>query len=161
MKGVGGPLLSIGDLLADLVEEPVVSAPPNPQNSSKLETDAISEPLDLTGLFQVIPLIGKCSCGRAVLTTMINLTECLLVLITHGPLLLWRWFYLPMGVSNVSYMLCTSLETVNKLVHATTTNARFLSEKVRELEKIVKQGDSAVAAARSVHATVNQKGLPS
>ncbi|KAF3506053.1 hypothetical protein F2Q69_00002574 [Brassica cretica] len=109
MKGVGGPLLSIGDLLADLVEEPVVSAPPNPENSSKLETDAISEPLDLTGLFQ----------------------------------------------------LCTSLETANKLVHATTTNARFLTEKVRELEKIVKQGDSAVAAARSVHATVNQKGLPS
>lgn len=58
MKGVGGPLLSIGDLLADLVEEPVVSAPPNPENASKLETDAISEPLDLTGLFQVIPLIA-------------------------------------------------------------------------------------------------------
>ncbi|KAJ4906084.1 Uncharacterized protein Rs2_09742 [Raphanus sativus] len=41
------------DLLADLVEETVdSSAPPNPESSSKLETDAISGPLDLTGLFQ-------------------------------------------------------------------------------------------------------------
>lgn len=55
---MGGPLLSIGDLLADLVEETVdSSAPPNPESSSKLETDAISGPLDLTGLFQVILLI--------------------------------------------------------------------------------------------------------
>ncbi|WZY82704.1 hypothetical protein YC2023_029088 [Brassica napus] len=145
MKGVGGPLLSIGDLLADLVEEPVVSAPPNPQNSSKLETDAISEPLDLTGLFQVIPLIGKCSCGRADNYDKLNR-------VFAGSDHSW---------TSLTLELCTSLETVNKLVHATTTNARFLSEKVRELEKIVKQGDSAVAAARSVHATVNQKGLPS
>lgn len=61
----------------------------------------------------------------------------------------------------LQFQLCTSLETANKLVHATTTNARLLSEKVEELEKIVKRGDSAVAAARTVHATVNQKGLPS
>ncbi|CAF1702023.1 hypothetical protein Bca4012_003015 [Brassica carinata] len=132
MKGVGGPLLSIGDLLADLVEEPVVSAPPNPENASKLETDAISEPLDLTGLFQDnYDKLNRAFAGS-----------------DHS------W-------TSLTLELCTSLETANKLVHATTTNARFLTEKVRELEKIVKQGDSAVAAARSAHATVNQKGLPS
>ncbi|KAF8050105.1 hypothetical protein N665_2043s0001 [Sinapis alba] len=58
MKGVGGPLLSIGDLLADLVEETVDSAPPNPENSSNLETDTISGPLDLTRLFQVSLLVA-------------------------------------------------------------------------------------------------------
>lgn len=61
----------------------------------------------------------------------------------------------------IPFQLCTSLETANKLAHATTTNARLLSEKVEELEKIVKRGDSAVAAARTAHATLNQKGLPS
>ncbi|KAJ0233256.1 hypothetical protein HA466_0284650 [Hirschfeldia incana] len=134
MKGVGGPLLSIGDLLADLVEETVVSSsPPNPQNSSKSETDAISGPLDLTRLFQDnYDKLNNAFAGS-----------------DHS------W-------TSLTLELCTSLETANKLVHATNTNARFLSDKVGELEKIVKRGDSAVAAARSVHAaTVNQKGLPS
>nr|XP_018472572.1 PREDICTED: uncharacterized protein LOC108843911 [Raphanus sativus] len=133
MKGVGGPLLSIGDLLADLVEETVdSSAPPNPESSSKLETDAISGPLDLTGLFQDnYDKLNSAFAGS-----------------DHS------W-------TSLTLELCASLETANKLVHATTTNARFLSEKVGELERIVKQGDSAVAAARTVHATVNQKGLPS
>ncbi|KAH0890323.1 hypothetical protein HID58_052752 [Brassica napus] len=148
MKGVGGPLLSIGDLLADLVEEPVVSAPPNPENASKLETDAISEPLDLTGLFQVIPLIAYRFNGKKSCTDNYDKLNRAFAGSDHS------W-------TSLTLELCTSLETANKLVHATTTNARFLTEKVRELEKIVKQGDSAVAAARSVHATVNQKGLPS
>ncbi|KAF8106019.1 hypothetical protein N665_0148s0007 [Sinapis alba] len=132
MKGVGGPLLSIGDLLADLVEETVDSAPPNPENSSNLETDAFSGPLDLTRLFQDnYDKLNSAFAGS-----------------DHS------W-------TSLTLELCTSLETANKLVHATNTNARFLSEKVGELEKIVKRGDSAVAVARSVHATVNQKGLPS
>lgn len=89
MKGVGGPLLSIGDLLADLVEEPVVSAPPNPENSSKLETDAISEPLDLTGLFQDnYDKLNRAFAGS-----------------DHS------W-------TSLTLELCTSLETANKLVHA-------------------------------------------
>lgn len=56
MRGVGGPLLSIGDLLADLVEETVESAEndPNRESCSKVEPDAISGPLDLTRLFQVL-----------------------------------------------------------------------------------------------------------
>ncbi|CAH2071775.1 unnamed protein product [Thlaspi arvense] len=60
--------------------------------------------------------------------------------------------------TSLTVELCTSLETANRLVHATTRNARLLSEKVEELEKIVKRGDSAVAAARTVHSTVNKKG---
>ncbi|CAH8272669.1 unnamed protein product [Arabidopsis lyrata] len=135
MRGVGGPLLSIGDLLADLGEETGDSPEnnPNPDNSSKSDSnDAISGPLDLTRLFQEnYDKLNDAFAGS-----------------DHS------W-------TSLTLELCTSLETANKLVHATTTNARLLSEKVEELEKIVKRGDSAVAAARTVHATVNQKGLPS
>ncbi|CAH2070359.1 unnamed protein product [Thlaspi arvense] len=132
MRGVGGPLLSIGDLLADLVEETVDSSPgndPNPGSSSKLDPDAISGPLDLTRLFQD---------NYDKLNTAFAGSD-------HS------W-------TSLTVELCTSLETANRLVHATTTNARLLSEKVEELEKIVKRGDSAVAAARTVHSTVNKKG---
>jgi len=56
MRGVGGPLLSIGDLLADLGDETGHSPQnhPNPEVSSKsYSDDTISGPLDLTRLFQV------------------------------------------------------------------------------------------------------------
>ncbi|KAF2296667.1 hypothetical protein GH714_001036 [Hevea brasiliensis] len=56
--------------------------------------------------------------------------------------------------------LCTALETANELVQSTNSNVRLLSEKVGELEKIVKRGDSAVAAAKAVHVSLNQKGGP-
>ncbi|VYS61984.1 unnamed protein product [Arabidopsis thaliana] len=135
MRGVGGPLLSIGDLLADLGDETGDSPQnhPNPEFSSKsYSDDTISGPLDLTRLFQEnYDKLNDAFAGS-----------------DHS------W-------TSLTLELCTSLETANKLVHATTTNARLLSEKVEELEKIVKRGDSAVAAARTVHATVNQKGLPS
>lgn len=60
MRGVGGPLLSIGDLLADLGEETGDSPEnnPNPEVSSTSDSDdSISGPLDLTRLFQVTLLI--------------------------------------------------------------------------------------------------------
>ncbi|ESQ38778.1 hypothetical protein EUTSA_v10029053mg [Eutrema salsugineum] len=135
MRGVGGPLLSIGDLLADLVEETILESPenaPNPESASKLDPDPISGPLDLTRLFQEnYDKLNSAFAGSDHSWTALTLE------------------------------LCTSLETANKLVHATTTNARLLSEKVEKLEIIVKRGDSAVAAARTVHAMVHQKGLPS
>lgn len=56
--------------------------------------------------------------------------------------------------------LCTALETANELVQSTNSNVRLLSEKVGELEKIVKRGDSAVAAAKAIHVSLNQKGSP-
>ncbi|CAA7046466.1 unnamed protein product [Microthlaspi erraticum] len=134
MRGVGGPLLSIGDLLADLVAETSESPEndQNPDNSSRLEPDAVSGSLDLTQLFQ-----GKYDKLNSAFAGS-----------DHS------W-------TSLTLELCTALETANKLVQATTTNARLLSGKVEELEKIVKRGDSSVAAARTVHATVNQKGLPS
>ncbi|EEF48363.1 hypothetical protein RCOM_1031520 [Ricinus communis] len=53
--------------------------------------------------------------------------------------------------------LCTSLGTATELIRSTNSNVASLSERVQELEKIVKRGDSAVAAAKAVHVSLNQK----
>ncbi|KAJ7965599.1 Histone-lysine N-methyltransferase [Quillaja saponaria] len=48
--------------------------------------------------------------------------------------------------------LCIALETANQLVQSTNSNVALLSEKIGELQKIVKRGDSAIAAAKADHA---------
>ncbi|RVW17702.1 hypothetical protein CK203_071768 [Vitis vinifera] len=53
--------------------------------------------------------------------------------------------------------LCTALQTANTLVQSTNTKVELLSEKVGELERVVKRGDSAVAAAKAIHISLNQK----
>ena len=53
--------------------------------------------------------------------------------------------------------LCTALETANQLVQVTGSNVTLLSEKIQELEKIIKRGDDAVAAARTIHSDLKQK----
>ncbi|XP_059629647.1 uncharacterized protein LOC132272535 [Cornus florida] len=47
--------------------------------------------------------------------------------------------------------LCNALETANKLVQSTNSHVGMLSEKVRELERIINRADSAVAAAKGIH----------
>ncbi|KAL9396170.1 hypothetical protein Peur_010423 [Populus x canadensis] len=144
MKGVGGPLLCIGDLLSDLAEkeeeeEDVVSAaaaaaaadrwsPPSSVSDSKNNS---LQSLDLTKLFQE-------EYDR--LNQALDGTD-------HS------W-------TALTLKLCTSLETANKLVQSTNSNVGLLSEKVEGLEKIVRRGDSAVAAARAIHVSLNQKGGP-
>lgn len=55
--------------------------------------------------------------------------------------------------------LCTALETANQLVQCTNSNVASLLEKVEELQKIVKRGDSAIVAAKAVYVTQdNQSG---
>ncbi|KAG6784189.1 hypothetical protein POTOM_009875 [Populus tomentosa] len=141
MKGVGGPLLCIGDLLSDLAEKEeeekdVVSAaaaadrlsPPSSVSDSKNNS---LRSLDLTKLFQE-------EYDR--LNQALDGTD-------HS------W-------TALTLKLCTSLETANKLVQSTNSNVALLSEKVEGLEKIVRRGDSAVAAARAIHVSLNQKGGP-
>ncbi|KAK2632334.1 hypothetical protein EUGRSUZ_L01689 [Eucalyptus grandis] len=57
--------------------------------------------------------------------------------------------------------LCSSLEVANKLVQSTHGNAGLLLEKVEELEKIIKRGDSAVAAVKAITITSVGDGKPS
>ncbi|KAM1119678.1 hypothetical protein ACFX1X_044307 [Malus domestica] len=59
-----------------------------------------------------------------------------------------------------SSKLCSALQTANKLVQSTNSNVMLLSEKVGELAGVVKRADSAMAAARVVHGSLNRKEVP-
>ncbi|XVF39386.1 hypothetical protein PTKIN_Ptkin01aG0030600 [Pterospermum kingtungense] len=138
MRGIGGPLLTIGDLLSDVGEESGAAPDqqhhhdttlPSSSSSSILDSNDGSQSLDLTKLFQ---------------ENYEKLNEAL-----AGSDHSW---------TALTLKLCTALETANKLVQSTDTNFRMLSEKVVELEKIVKRGDSAITAARAISTSLNRKG---
>ncbi|KAF3955690.1 hypothetical protein ACB098_12G126500 [Castanea mollissima] len=136
MRGIGGPLLCIGDLLSDLGESDD-TATPHHETPLSSSPSSISSPtntpqaLDLTKLFQE-------DYGR--------LNEAL-----SGTNHSW---------TALTLKLCSALETANELVQSTNSNARLLSEKVGELEKIVKKGDSAISSAKAIHLFLNQKQGP-
>ncbi|XP_022753220.1 uncharacterized protein LOC111301659 [Durio zibethinus] len=140
MRGIGGPLLTIGDLLSDVGEEygaapdhhhhddatlPSLSS----SSSSILDSNDAPQTLDLTRLFQV---------------NYEKLSEAL-----AGSDHSW---------TALTLKLCAALETANQLVQSNGINVRLLSEKVAEVEKIVKRGDSAITAARTISISLNQKG---
>ncbi|XP_021895712.1 uncharacterized protein LOC110813031 [Carica papaya] len=134
MRGVGGPLLCIGDLLSDVGEESGAASDHHetqPSSSPSTEISDSNQSVDLTRLFQEnYDTLNEALAGS-----------------DHS------W-------TGLTLKLCTALETANKLVQSTNVNARLLSEKVGVLEKIVKSGDSAVAAARTLHVSLNQKVGP-
>ncbi|KAK4798872.1 hypothetical protein SAY86_024237 [Trapa natans] len=127
MRGIGGPLLCIGDLLSDVGEEnipPIESMTPpslSPSSSSRDSKDAL-QPSDLPQRFQ---------------ESYDELIEAL----AYGD---HSW-------TALTLKLCSSLEKANVLVQSTNSNTRLLLEKMGELEKIIRRGDSAVAAAKAVH----------
>ncbi|CAN1175423.1 hypothetical protein LINPERHAP2_LOCUS31936 [Linum perenne] len=133
MKGVGGPLLNIGDLLADLSEKDDNQQPsssPSSSSSSPTDSPMLRPPsTDLLKLFQ---------------EKYEQLNEAL-----EGSDPNW---------TALTLKLCSSLETANKLVQSTNSNAGSLRERVAELEKLVKRGDSAVAAAKTIPISLGLKG---
>ncbi|GMY06813.1 hypothetical protein FCV25MIE_02052 [Fagus crenata] len=137
MRGIGGPLLCVGDLLSDLGESDdaaASSAPHHQETSLSSSPSSISttiQPLDLTNLFQ---------------EDYNRLNEAL-----SGTDHSW---------TALTLKLCSSLETANELVQSTSSNVRLLSEKVGELEKIVKKADSAISSAKAIHVFLNQKQGP-
>ncbi|KAF7829855.1 putative Histone-lysine N-methyltransferase SUV420H14-20 [Senna tora] len=137
MRGIGGPLLCIGDLLNDVGDDgDIVSAhsPSLSSSSSSVSDPKLTPPSsDLTKLFQVL------------FTYLISLEN---------------YEHLNKALAGTDHSwtaltlkLCTALETANQLVQSTNSNVALLSEKVGELQKIVKRGDSAIAAAKAVHVT--------
>ncbi|XP_050364058.1 uncharacterized protein LOC126782787 [Argentina anserina] len=129
MKGVGGPLLCIGDLLSDVGESD--ASPPLQQHEPSASSAAFSSPTqnpDLTKLFQ---------------ENYEQLNEAL-----AGTDHSW---------AGLTLKLCGALETANKLVQTTNSNVTMLSEKVGDLERVIKRADSAIATARVVHASLNEK----
>ncbi|KAJ4700641.1 Histone-lysine N-methyltransferase [Melia azedarach] len=130
MRGIGGPLLTIGDLLSDVGEENVTAADnSNLSSSSSIQnSDNTSHSLDLTKLFQEnYNELNEAFAGSDHSWTALTLK------------------------------LCTALETANKLVQSTNTNVTILSEKVLELEKVVKREESAIVAAKAINVSLNQK----
>ncbi|KAF5450755.1 hypothetical protein F2P56_031082 [Juglans regia] len=136
MRGIGGPLLCIGDLLSDLGDSDGAAPSRHTQTPLSSSPSSVSSPndtpqsqaLDLTKLFQ---------------EEYNHLNEAL-----SGTDHSW---------TALTLKLCSALETANKLVQSTNSNVSLLSEKVGELEKIVKRGDSAIASAKALHVSLNQK----
>ncbi|XP_041013422.1 LOW QUALITY PROTEIN: uncharacterized protein LOC121256646 [Juglans microcarpa x Juglans regia] len=135
MRGIGGPLLCIGDLLRDLGDTDGAAPSRHPQTPLSSSPSSVSSPmtplnpsLDLTKLFQ---------------EEYNHLNEAL-----SGTDHSW---------TALTLKFCSALETANKLVQSTNSNVSLLSEMVGELEKIVKRGDSAIASAKALHVSLNQK----
>lgn len=124
MRGVGGPLLTIGDLLSDLAVDSAgddhlagrgdASVPSSPLAAQQVEE---ADPSDLRGLF-----------GEHYDNLVKSLRE-------NDP----SW-------PSLMLKLCTALKTADKLVTCTNTNAEQLLEKVEVLGQVLEKGDRAVAA---------------
>ncbi|XP_027333219.1 uncharacterized protein LOC113848054 [Abrus precatorius] len=120
MRGIGGPLLCIGDLLNDVGEEDLGNS--SHSLSHLNDTPNPDPPPDLTKLFQE---------NYEHLNSALAGTD-------HS------W-------TSLTLKLCTALETANQLVQSTNSSVASLLEKVEELHKIVKRGDSAIAAAKALY----------
>ncbi|PIN11389.1 hypothetical protein CDL12_16011 [Handroanthus impetiginosus] len=120
MRGVGGPLLCISDLLSDVGEEHTGAL--HDQAPTPAAADVSNLPAsDLPKLFQE------------------NFNELKRAL--EGADHSW---------TALTLKLCSALETANKLVDSTNSHVASLSEKVEELEQIVKGRDSAITAASDI-----------
>ncbi|KAL6962127.1 hypothetical protein U1Q18_037081 [Sarracenia purpurea var. burkii] len=135
MTGIGGPLLCIGDLLSDLRERDGedhhhldVDSPASSTSSSSLPNSNLNlQCSDLPKLFQEhYDHLNDALAGTDHSWTALTLK------------------------------LCTALETANKLVHSTNSQVGLLSEKVEELERLIKRADSAIAAAKTTHDSLNR-----
>ncbi|KAB1205352.1 hypothetical protein CJ030_MR7G010700 [Morella rubra] len=137
MRGIGGPLLCIGDLLSDLGESDGATPPDHQEAPISASPSSVSNPTDTPQALELTKLFQK---DYARLREALSGTD-------HS------W-------TALTLKLCSALETANKFIQSTNLNAGQLSEKVGELEKIVKRGDSAVASAKAIHVSLNQKQGP-
>ncbi|XP_048227073.1 uncharacterized protein LOC107260851 [Ricinus communis] len=140
MKGVaGGPLLCIGDLLSDLEEKEEKEEEEEDHYKQSLVSSSSSSIFDSSDTFQ---------------SSSLDLTKLFQENYGHLNKALVGTDH---SWTALTLKLCTSLGTATELIRSTNSNVASLSERVQELEKIVKRGDSAVAAAKAVHVSLNQK----
>ncbi|CAI9764039.1 unnamed protein product [Fraxinus pennsylvanica] len=130
MRGVGGPLLCIGDLLNDVgegdsgVPHDHPTPPPAAADTSNLQ------PSDLPKLFQE------------------NFDQ--LKAAFDGEDHSW---------TALTLKLCSAMETANKLIESSNSRVSILSENVEDLEKIVTRRDSAIAAVDDIQGSLKVKDL--
>ncbi|RCV06924.1 hypothetical protein SETIT_1G202900v2 [Setaria italica] len=122
MRGVGGPLLTIGDLLSDLAvdggDDPLAAGGDAsiPSSLSAEQQAGEADPSDLSRLFEE------------------HYNHLMKALQENDP----SW-------PSLMLKLCAALKTADKLVSCANTNAERLVEKVKALEGVLEKGDRAVA----------------
>ncbi|KAF8693519.1 hypothetical protein HU200_038917 [Digitaria exilis] len=122
MRGVGGPLLTIGDLLSDLAvdggDDPLAAAGDAsvPSSPSAMQQAGEANPSDLSRLFEE------------------HYNNLMKALQDNDP----SW-------PSLMLKLCAVLKTADKLVSCANTNAEQLVEKVKALEGVLERGDHTVA----------------
>ncbi|KAJ8628758.1 hypothetical protein MRB53_022081 [Persea americana] len=144
MRGVGGPLLCIGDLLSDVAEGDSIdseslSPPPPPPPLSSLSTSSTTN--DTTQSLSPSHLHHLFEENYSQLKAALEGTD-------HS------WTML-------TIKLCAALETADKLIQTANSNVEKLSEELEALEEIMKRGDSAIATAKTIQNTWNKKDKPS
>ncbi|XP_073063286.1 uncharacterized protein [Primulina eburnea] len=124
MRGVGGPLLCISDLLNDVGEDNS-GGPVDHRVPPTDVTDVHPPPSDLPKVFQE------------------NFDQ--LNVSLKGADHSW---------TTLTLKLCSALETANKLVESTNSGVTLFTEKVVALEQIVKRRDSAIADAQAIQGSL-------
>ncbi|CAN4119608.1 unnamed protein product [Withania somnifera] len=120
MRGVGGPLLCIGDLLSDVGESDDLLLAHSVKTPSP-DYDSTLQPSDLNNLFQEkYEQLNKALAGT-----------------DHS------WTHLTLE-------LCTALETANKLVRSTNSNVGTLKVIVEELGEVINRRDSTIESCKSI-----------
>ncbi|KAF9608461.1 hypothetical protein IFM89_009827 [Coptis chinensis] len=137
MRGVGGPLLCIADLLSDVGETKVGDQhqlPSSPSlvsnttsSSSSSSATSITNSKDPLPPFYLSQLFEE------------NYNQLKEALSENGH----SW-------TAQTLKLCSALETAEKLIQSANSDVKSLSEKVGVLQNIVRRGDCAVKAAKLV-----------
>ncbi|XP_020110362.1 uncharacterized protein LOC109725543 [Ananas comosus] len=136
MRGVGGPLLCIGDLLSDVAGDDDDGGDGGGGDGGAIPSAAAAveipmeplQPSDLPGIFEE------------------NYDQ--LIKSLEGNDHSWTTLMLK---------LCAALRAADKLVNSASVNAESLLEKVAVLESILKRGDAAVAMAKDIKITQMNK----
>jgi len=121
MRGVGGPLLTIGDLLSDLAvdggDDPLAAGGDAsvPSSPSAAQQAGEADPSDLSRLFEE------------------HYNNLMKALQDNDP----SW-------PSLMLKLCAALKAADKLVSSANTDAEQLMEKVKVLEGVLERGDRAV-----------------
>ncbi|KAG2659214.1 uncharacterized protein LOC120705670 [Panicum virgatum] len=121
MRGIGGPLLTIGDLLSDLAvdggDDPLAAGGDAsvPSSPSAAQQAGEADPSDLSRLFEE------------------HYNNLMKALQDNDP----SW-------PSLMLKLCAALKAADKLVSSANTDAEQLMEKVKVLEGVLERGDRAV-----------------
>ncbi|KAL5704265.1 hypothetical protein ACHQM5_022715 [Ranunculus cassubicifolius] len=135
MRGVGGPLLCIGDLLTD-VGEGDSGEGVEKSLASTSTTAIVPNPKDgrsATDLNHVIEIDQIFEENYKQLNEALSETG-------HS------W-------TALTLKLCTALETADKLIQSANSDAKALPEKVERLQNIMRRGDAAVKSIKLVNSS--------